>query len=223
LSRNKYEVGSVELHDTNRLPTLKGPSVKRLALALILILVPLGCGSEANEPVSTSPGSQPEGTGSAGLLPRETSVYAAVIRQLVTKDHTFGGGDPGFEVVYVMDGVVAGAGKIDGNVDESDPAQPFGDEVKDGLLGALEDLPPIEFVSERSAVVVGTNSGKAPGYVKNSGVLISLGPIEGSATKAEVGNSLWISGLAGQWQTYVLEAQEGAWKVSGTTGPVAIS
>jgi len=197
--------------------------VKRLALALILILVPLGCGSEANEPDSASPGSQTEGKGSAGQLPRETSVYAAVIRQLVTKDHTFGGGDPGFEIVYVMDGVVAGAGKIDGNVDESDPAQPFGDEVKAELLGALEDLPPIEFVSERSSVVVGTNSGKAPGYVKNKGVLISLGPIEGSGTKAEVGNSLWISGLAGQWQTYVLEARDGSWKVAGTTGPVAIS
>jgi hypothetical protein len=126
-------------------------------------------------------------------------------------------------VVYVMDGVVAGAGKIDGNVEESDPAQPFSDEVKAGLLSGLADLPPIEFVSERSSVLVGTNSGTAPGNVKNKGVLISLGPIEGSGTKVEVGNSLWISGLAGQWLTYVLQARDGAWKVVGTTGPVAIS
>lgn len=213
----------VEVDDTRRLPALKGPAVKRFALALILILTPLGCGSEANEPDSASPGSQPEGTDSAGQLPRETAVYAAVIRQLVTKDHTFGGGDPGFKIVYVMDGVVAGAGKIDGNVDESDPGQPFGDDAKAGLRTTLGDLPPVEFVSERSSVVVGTNSGKAPGHVKNEGVLISLGPIEGSGTKAEVGNSLWINGLAGQWQTYVLEARDGAWKVTGTTGPVAIS
>lgn len=197
--------------------------MKRLGLALILILAPLGCGSEANELDLASPGGQPEGTDSAGQLPRETSVYAAVIRQLVTKDDTFGGADPGFKVVYVMDGVVRGAGDVDGNVDESDPAKPFSDDVKAGLRTALGDLPPIEFVSERSSVVVGTNSGKAPGHVKNEGVLISLGPIEGSGTKAEVGNSLWISGLAGQWQTYVLEARDGAWKVAGTTGPVAIS
>jgi hypothetical protein len=142
----------------------------------------------------------------------------------VTKDHTFGGADPGFKVVYVMDGVVKGAGDVDGNVDESDPAEPFGDDVKAGLRTALGgDLPPIEFVSERSSVVVGTNSGKAPGHVKNEGVLISLGPIAGSGTKVEVGNSLWINGLAGQWQTYVLKARDGAWKVAGTTGPVAIS
>lgn len=197
--------------------------MKRLALALILILIPLGCGSEASEPDSASPGSQPEGSDSAGQLPRETPVYAAVIRQLVTKDHTFGGADPGFKIVYVMDGVVAGAGKIDGNVEESDPAHPFGDDVKAGLRTTLGDLPPIEFVSERSSAVAGTNSGKAPGHVKNEGVLISLGPIEGSGTKVEVGNSLWISGLAGQWQTYVLEARDGSWKVAGTTGPVAIS
>jgi hypothetical protein len=220
---NKYEVASVEANDTRRLPMVKGPEMKRLALALMLILIPLGCGSEAEELDSASPGNQPEGTDSAGQLSRETSVYAAVIRQLVTKDHTFGGADPGFKVVYVMDGVVAGAGKVDGNVEESDPAQPFGDEVKAGLLSALEDLPPIEFVSQRSSVVVGTNSGTAPGSVKNSGVLISLGPIEGNGTKIEVGNSLWISGLAGQWLTYVLQARDGAWKVVGTTGPVAIS
>jgi hypothetical protein len=220
---NKYELVSVEVDDTRRLPMVKGLAVKRLALALMLILIPLGCGSEAKEPDSASPGNQSEGTDSADQLSRETAVYAAVIRQLVTKDHTFGGGDPGFEVVYVMDGVVAGAGKIDGNVEESDPAQPFSDEVKAGLLSGLADLPPIEFVSERSSVLVGTNSGTAPGNVKNSGVLISLGPIEGNGTKIEVGNSLWINGLAGQWQTYVLRARDGAWKVVGTTGPVAIS
>jgi hypothetical protein len=197
--------------------------VKRLALALMLIVIPLGCGGEANEPDSASPGSQPEGTAATGLVPRETVIYAAVIRQLVTKDHTFGGADPGFKVVYVMDGVVKGAGDVDGNVDESDPAEPFSDNVKAVLRTKLGDLPPIEFVSERAAVVIGTNSGKAIGHVKNNGVLISLGPIEGSGTRVEVGNSLWISGLAGQWQTYVLQARDGAWNVDGTTGPVAIS
>jgi hypothetical protein len=220
---NKYEVASVEANDTRRLPMVKGPEMKRLALALLLVVIPLGCGSEAREPDSASPGNESEGTDSADQLPRETAVYAAVIRQLVTKDHTFGGADPGFKIVYVMDGVVAGAGDVDGNVDESDPAEPFGDDVKAGLRTALGDLPPIEFVSERSSVVVGTDSGKAPGHVKNEGVLISLGPIEGSGTKVEVGNSLWINGLAGQWQTYVLKARDGAWKVAGTTGPVAIS
>jgi hypothetical protein len=194
----------------------------KLIVVALLLLVPLGCGSEANAPDSAGPASQPEGTAATGLV-RETLVYAAVIRQLVTKDHTFGGADPGFKVVYVMDGAVAGVGDVEGNVGESDPAEPFSDDVKAGLVRALEDLPPIEFVSERAAVIAGTNSNDPIGHVKNKGVLISLGPIEGTGTKVEVGNSLWISGLAGLWQTYVLKARDGVWKVSGTTGPVAIS
>jgi hypothetical protein len=55
------------------------------------------------------------------------------------------------------------------------------------------------------------------------GVLLSLGPIEGNATKVEVGNSLWINGLAGQWLTYVLETRGDTWRVTGTAGPMAIS
>jgi hypothetical protein len=195
----------------------------KLMVFALLLLAPLGCGSEGNAPDSAGPGSQPEGTAATGLAPRETLVYAAVIRQLVTKDHTFGGADPGFKVVYVVDGVVEGVGGVDAHVGQSDPAQPFSDDVKAGLLRALQDVPPIMFVSERAAVIVGKNSTDPIGHVKNKGVLISLGPIEGTGTRVEVGNSLWISGLAGLWQTYVLRARDGAWKVSGTTGPVAIS
>jgi hypothetical protein len=195
----------------------------KLIVVALLLLAPLGCGSEANAPDSAGPASQPEGSADTPLVPRETLVYAAVIRQLVTKDHTFGGADPGFKVVYVLDGVVKGVGGVDAHVGQSDPAEPFSDDVKAGLVSALEDLPPIEFVSERAAVIIGKNSTDPIGHVKNEGVLISLGPIEGTGTKVEVGNSLWLSGLAGLWQTYVLRSRDGVWKVAGTTGPVAIS
>jgi hypothetical protein len=195
----------------------------KLIVVALLLLIPLGCGSEANAPDAASPGSQREGTSATAPAPRETLVYASVIRQLVTKDHTFGGADPGFKVVYVMDGVVKGTGRVYGNVGESDPAEPFSDDVKAGLVSALEDLPALEFVSERATVIIGKSSDDAIGHVKNKGVLVTLGPIEGTGTRVEVGNSLWISGLAGQWQTYVLQARGGAWKVTGTTGPVAIS
>jgi hypothetical protein len=71
--------------------------------------------------------------------------------------------------------------------------------------------------------VVGTRSGSSPGHVKNGGVLISLGPIEEDRRRVRVGNSLWISGLAGQWLTYVLEQRDGHWTVTGRSGPTAIS
>jgi hypothetical protein len=196
--------------------------VKRVALALALLLVPLGCGGSAGEPGPTNAEGGSRAESSAGSGPRTAAIYASVIRQLVTKDHTFGGGDPGFKVIYVMDGVIDGAGDLDGHVAES-AKEPFSPTIKAELKRALSDLPPVEFVATRDAVVIGTKAGAAPGHVRNGGVLISLGPIAGGGTKVEVGNSLWISGLAGQWLTYVLESRDEAWRVVGTTGPVAIS
>jgi hypothetical protein len=152
-------------------------------------------------------------------------IYAAVIRQLVTRDHTFGGADPGFRVIYVLDGVVEGAEDPEKPVDEHDPERPFSHDLKDAMrsLSALAGVPPIEFVAERGSVVVGEDSGKRPGHVKAGGVLISLGPIEGAGDRVEVGNSLWINGQAGQWLTYVVEYRKGVWHLTGTTGQMAIS
>jgi hypothetical protein len=121
-----------------------------------------------------------------------------------------------------MDGVVKGAGDLDGSVADG-PAEAFSETVKAELNAALADLPPLRFVASRDSVVVGTKGGSSPGYVKKGGVLLSLGPIEGDGNRVEVGNSLWISGLAGQWLTYVLGVRDGVWRVSGTAGPIAIS
>jgi hypothetical protein len=155
---------------------------------------------------------------------RSAAIYAAVVRQLVTKDHTFGGSaDPGFKVVYVLDGVVVDAADPSKPADAHDPKEPFSPDVKDGVrfLSTLADLPRVEFVPERASAVAGA-SASSPGQVKNRGVLISLGPIGLRGKTVEVETSLWINGLAGEWLTYVLE-RDGTWKVTGTTGPRAIS
>jgi hypothetical protein len=151
---------------------------------------------------------------------RSAAIYTAVVRQLVTKDHTFGGADPGFKVVYVLDGVVVDAADPSKRPSAHDPKEPFSHDVKDGLrfLSTLAELPPVEFVAERDSVVTGTRSGSSPGHVKNGGVLISLGPIKGDANRVEVANSLWINGLAGQWLTYVVERGDGGWAVTGISG-----
>ena len=101
---------------------------------------------------------------------------------------------------------------------------PFSHDVKDGVrfLSRLADLPPVEFVASRHSVVAGA-SASSPGQVKNGGVLISLGSIEPDGKMVEVEASLWINGLAGTWLTYVLDKRDRTWKVTGTTGPMAIS
>jgi hypothetical protein len=151
--------------------------------------------------------------------------------QLVTKDHGYGGSDPGFGVVYVINGVVEGAEVPGKSVEEQKPEKPFDRQLQRGLRKALKDLPPVKFVKGRSSVL----PGKPPSFgrycsmqpascrVINNGVLLTLGPIQGDTGRVEVGNSLWINLLHGRWGTYVLKRQGGGWEVTGTTGPEAVS
>jgi hypothetical protein len=190
---------------------------------LTLALLP-GCGGGSDESQRPTPGAPDSGEPGAKSTDRSAAIYAAVVRQLVTKDHTFGGADPGFKVIYVLDGVVADAADPSKPANANDPKEPFSHDVKDGVrfLSTLADLPPVEFVASRHSAVAGA-SASSPGEVKNGGVLISLGPIDPDGKRVEVETSLWINGLAGQWLTYVLEQKNGSWAVTGTTGPMAIS
>jgi hypothetical protein len=154
-------------------------------------------------------------------MTEDALIYAAVIRQLVTKDHTFGGADPRFRSIYVIDGAVEGAGDPMTAMNRHRSDQPFSHDTQDGIrfLSTAAELPRVQFVPNSAAVVVG----EGLGHVENHGVLISLGPIKGDGRRLKVGTRLWISGLAGQGLTYVLTSNDGVWEVSGTTGPRAIS
>jgi hypothetical protein len=54
-------------------------------------------------------------------------------------------------------------------------------------------------------------------------VLLTLGPSIGDERRVEAGSNLWIDDLAGFWVTHVVEQRGADWKVTGTTGTVAIS
>jgi hypothetical protein len=199
--------------------------MKRLAIALFIpALLTLGCGeSDRQGGVSAATAETSVPPPSQSAVERTGEIYAAVIRQLVMKDHTFGSADPGFEVVFVLDGAVEGAEDSMKTTDEYVPDERFGDDIKARLKEKLADLPPIVFVTERSSVIERERGGSAPGYVVDDGVLLTLGPIVGDERRVEVGSNLWIDGLAGFWATYVVEQRGADWKVTGTTGTVAIS
>ena len=199
--------------------------MKQLAVALFIpILFLLGCGGDSNRQGDAS-ASDADTAGSSTLTggARSVAIYSSVIRQLVTKDHTFGQGDPGFEVVYVLDGPVEGAEDSMKTTSEYVPARPFGEDVKAALKEELVDLPPIVFVRDRASVIAGERSGPSPGHVINDGVLLTLGPIIGGERRVEVGSNLWINGRAGLWITYVVKHRGAEWNVTGTTATVAIS
>jgi hypothetical protein len=177
----------------------------RIAAVAVIAALSLSCADRAG------PGSAPEPS-------RESRVYAAVIRQLVTVDHTFGGGDPGFRVIYVLDRAAADAGDAMGSVEADGPPIPV--RVQEEIQAALADLPPVRFVATSRAVVGPMAKG---GAVMNQGALVTLGTVPPGRDQVEVGTSLYIANLAGTWLTYVVERAGDGWAVTGTTGPVAIS
>lgn len=192
-------------------------SASALAVALLAFAGVACTGDEAGSPAGPAPSATTGG--GATDVQRTASIYAAVIRTLVTEDNTMGSADGEFRVVFVLDGAVPGAENPER---QGEPDEPFSSALKQELRAELADLPPLRFVADRSLVVRGESTA-SPGTVVNGGVLITLGPVSGRAQRVTVGNSLWRNGLAGQWLTYVVAFRGGAWTVVGTTGPTAIS
>lgn len=172
-----------------------------------------GCGAATAEPSGDGGGGE-----RVAAQPREVGVYSAVIRQLVTEDHTFGDSATPFDHVYVVDAAIEDAS--DPMASGNEAGEPFDNAVKQGIRQQLTDLPPLTFVSDPDSVRRGE---QGMGGVLNNGVIITLEPIDGNGHQVEVGNSLWCGGLCGQWQTYVVELDQDAWHTTGTTGPAAIS
>jgi hypothetical protein len=187
-----------------------------LVAAVILALSACGGAPRDGGPAETSG----DRGGAQAITERTAAIYAAVLRQLITRDHTFGSAPPPFKRVYVIDGAVANA---------SDPGLPadrvagarFPARLKSRIVRRLTDLPPIEFVMDYRDVLVDRKN--CP-RVKADGVLVTLGPISRGARRVAVPSGLFFNCRGGQWLTYVLERREdGEWDVVGTKGPLAIS
>ena len=101
-----------------------GPGAFRVVVSVLAIvlacLLASGCAWSADDGDAVVGGDNESSTESSGparseaRMARKAAIYAAVIRRLVTKDHTFGGGDPGFRIVFVVDGAVPGVANLDG-------------------------------------------------------------------------------------------------------------
>lgn len=192
---------------------------KMLLILLAATIAAVGCTNDPERP-SANPSPSPGTATPADDVSAEVQIYSAVIRRLVTKDHTFGRGKSPFEHVFVVNGPIPDAGDPEGGEYVGPASESFPPNVIAGIEEELEDLPPVTFVADGNDVRRGK---QGMGGVKNDGVIISLGPIEPKKEGVHVSNALWCGGLCGQWLTYVLAEEGGQWKVTGTTGPSAIS
>lgn len=191
-----------------------------LIILLATAIAASGCAYEP-EQSSTTRSPSTETAAPTDDVAADVEIYSAVIRRLVTDDHTFGGGASPFKHVYVVDGPIPNAGGPEAARNPFGPASaPFPPDVVAGIEEELVDLPPVTFIADGNDVRRGEQGMEG---VKNDGVIISLGPLEPKNGTIHVSNNLWCGGLCGQWLTYVLVEDDGRWKITGTTGPVGIS
>lgn len=143
----------------------------------------------------------------------QAAIYAAVVRQLYTVDHTFGDNPPNFPVVYLVRTTDDTVG--DPNAPRLEP-QVLSESTQIAIIAALDDLP-AEFVWIDDADEVPRDN--KTHAVEGGGAIITLGNAhfqeDGTAL---VSAQLYFSMLGATGKTYVLEQINGVWQVTGDTG-----
>ncbi len=144
------------------------------------------------------------------------AIYATVIRQLVTVDHTFGQ-PPELPTVYLVRQTSGNAAIPGGSASASETIFP-GDQQR--ILALLDDLAS-EFVwVDRMEDVPRTENE----LVAGDAAIIQVGSIVPQADGSlHVPGSIYFGPLAAGGQTYVLQVVDGVWQITGKAGPAWMS
>jgi ABC-2 type transport system permease protein len=148
------------------------------------------------------------------------AIYAAVLHEFYTVDHTFGNA-PDFPIIYILKTTDDSVG--DPNASQGEPS-PIPEGIQSRVTELLsKDGTGDENLSLPAEIIWIDNPDDVPytntGAVEDFGAYIVLGNIflkeDGSAM---VSGSLYISFLAATGKTYILNSVEGHWVVTGNTG-----
>jgi len=193
--------------------------------AAVVILTALaagiaGCGGSAA--VSAPPAVHPSASGGSATASaagsRQAEIYAQVLRRYLgtPAENSFPGGT--FKIAYVLDQAYADAADPMGKHQHGEPVTP---QTQAQVTAALAGMSHVVFIADRESVIEATDG---CWHVKNGGILITLGPPAGNASAVRVGISGFVACAGATWLTYVLREQPGGgWRVTGTTGSMAIS
>ncbi|GAC82074.1 hypothetical protein SAMN04488550_0050 [Gordonia malaquae] len=192
--------------------------MKVAVLSVVFAVALAGCASATPGPVDVDPLTSV--TSESVAPPRaESEIYAAVVRQLVLIDHSFGSGPPTpFRQVYVLDSYASGSGDM---VIVTD-GPPLDADLKNAIANQPGDMPPVEFIARREDKGHVERQGLTA--VDNDGVIVGLAPLayQGEGT-VHVGAGYWCGGDCGLAVTYVVDKVHGHWQVTGQTGPMSIA
>ena len=159
--------------------------------------------------------SPPHPTHTPAPVDRQALIYAAVLRQYLTSGDAAIAADYRFPHIFVIDHAVAGAGASGPGTAEDGPIPPA---ARRAITRALTDVGPLTFVASGDEVIV-----EPCAQVRDHGILITLGPVDGTGDRVQVGVNGHMGCLGANSLTYEVQQTSSGWMVSGITalGPVA--
>ena len=189
-------------------------------LLLVPVLAVAGCAARhAASPALAPPALASPAPATSGAAPAvDTDLYVAVLRRYLgaPEENSFAGSP---RPVYVLDRVDRrAADPMRGQGPGTGPS--FGAEDQRRVGAGLSDVAEVRFVSSPDEVVVVRDG--CP-QVRDGGILIVLGTPDGGPDRVEVGINGFVACAGATWLTYVVERQDGRWRVTGTTGSRAIA
>jgi hypothetical protein len=141
-----------------------------------------------------------------------------VLRKYLTSpsDNSFPGHT--FTTAYVLDQAYPDAGDPIGKPVRGTP---IALNTQHQITAALAGVAPVVFIADRDTVI---DVKEGCSQVKDGGILITLGPANGDDNEVKVPINGFVACLGATWLTYVVQNQPGTgWRVTGTTGPMAIA
>ena len=186
-----------------------------MVLLLTVGLLGAGCAREAPREATGVP-AVPAAT-NAQVEDRQAAVYAEVLRRYLAtpNENSFPG--RAFTNVYVLDRTVPGAGDPMNN---GNGGTPIAVPTQERITAAVTGFGAVTFIADKNTVIEDPNG---CARVRDGGILITLGPVAGSGDRVEVAVSGFVACLGATWLTYVVVKETGGWRVSGTTGSIAVA
>ena len=148
---------------------------------------------------------------------KEAEVYVQVLRRYLSTpgENSF---PQAFKTVYVLNQTYADAANPSGTHGRGVPIAP---QTQRQVTAALAGMAHVIFIADRGSVIEARDGCE---QVRDGGILITLGPPSGHGHEMQVAINGFVACLGATWLTYVLQDQPGTgWRVTGTTGSMAIS
>ncbi|GAB3331059.1 hypothetical protein RMN56_28835 [Micromonospora halotolerans] len=187
-----------------------------LVLAIVVGAFAGTAGCARSTTAVPTPALAPAGDAPADL--REAEIYIPVLQRYLTTPTENSFPARTFTKIYVLDQAHPDAGDPLG---KHERGTAIALNAQHQITAALAQVAPVEFIADRKAVIE-TRDG-CP-QVRDGGILITLGTVDGDDSKAKVAINGFVACLGATWLTYALQRDAGSgWRVTGTTGSTGIA